>query len=1092
MASRRPSPSTPAGEDFFTLLEHSGGAGEHQQLGDLSKETLHRNPGWLNFAPLEGTTFASQSMGDVHLPPLSPSQRWSSPQASPSRSFKLSRHRTTTSLISANNNSNNAEGDVTALKSPKKLLPLILTKRRVKGRQQHSPSPTTKGGVRPTTVTATGGVMDVVAVNAIHRMVKTATSSARISTGEAVQGLMKLLPRSKRVMYEKMEIEHAAEVLQRSWRGYKDRMRVWGRDGIHWNYCALVLQCAWKSYLSRKVLKGLKFDRDTKAAIHMQRIARGFLARDLRLRMIEEKRNNAAVSIQLAYRTGKARRVVNKLRREKHNKVATLIQKIIRGKLAKARAARAGPENEKEKEDLQLFVNVTSKMAKREFLDNPRDPVAILNYGMFLLLFARNYGKAKFALEQGLSQHPNDPCLLSAYALVCTFRLTYHDPATMETILDNWRLAALHDPDGSRRKTLIDYKWLWALTKMQPDRPYGMIVYAMYLVAAYTDKPSQGRSRRFAERAGKIKTRQCNVIQHALRLFDSYWSHPTQIIKTESRPSVRGCSPEDTVITVSKRGNLWIINATESNFERGFRPMVIDEEERAFIKSTLPHDLLLGFGDERISSVLLNLLTFVKNGYSYQMTIPKITNFRKRRMKIIARESLATRLQSSYRGYRCRNWLRERKRKLEIQRAQHLAMLQHLQERRDYLWKRYMAVVRLQSAVRGFHARRELRIKTKCAIKLQSRFRGFQVRLKIAEEKRLKALGIHAKEIYRRGHVISGHYMIITVRKCGLNYHFTGYDVEECNTSYGWVMNYQVRHLIDIFPYGVRRGYEKKPHRTFEGDTGFTSAPPHNSPYIDVPKPECEPLTARRLLRQAYQPPTVEDNPPKEYVIQKGQRFRITLANHEGILGLLLSLLALTTPIKNVTNIKREYEADSGKVLTIDPVYGAFAVGKSILPTEHVTTRPSRPLPDQLVNLELIKEKCKIKSDADLKNVYNTKTTEERLKNWNDLVLSQRMAAKAAEAKRQKELAKTREKEEAIKNDVEQRRRMSQLNIEKRKATIAGRLLSLQGGRDGAEGGGSGPLEAVEELASPKGEDVKAPDEFEPDSAEAFYASQMM
>ena len=68
-----------------------------------------------------------------------------------------------------------------------------------------------------------------------------------------------------------------------------------------------------------------------------------------------------------------------------------------------------------------------------------------------------------------------------------------------------------------------------------------------------------------------------------------------------------------------------------------------------------------------------------------------------------------------------------------------------------------------------------------------------------------------------------------------------------------------------------------------------------------------------RMLRDAYQPPEIDSAPKKEYEIQKGQKFRITLSNHEGVLLLLLSLLSLTTPIKNVTEVKREYEGNSGK-----------------------------------------------------------------------------------------------------------------------------------------------------------------------------------
>ena len=111
------------------------------------------------------------------------------------------------------------------------------------------------------------------------------------------------------------------------------------------------------------------------------------------------------------------------------------------------------------------------------------------------------------------------------------------------------------------------------------------------------------------------------------------------------------------------------------------------------------------------------------------------------------------------------------------------------------------------------------------------------------------------------------------------------------------------------------------------------------------------PATPRSLLRDAYKAPEIEGAPKKRYLVQKPQRFRLTLANKEGVLKLLLSLLSLTDPIKIVSEIRRDDGKIGQKILTVSPVYASEIRGNGILKANDPKRRSPRHLEDQQVRL---------------------------------------------------------------------------------------------------------------------------------------------
>ncbi|KAH8049421.1 hypothetical protein JL722_11952 [Aureococcus anophagefferens] len=68
---------------------------------------------------------------------------------------------------------------------------------------------------------------------------------------------------------------------------------------------------------------------------------------------------------------------------------------------------------------------------------------------------------------------------------------------------------------------------------------------------------------------------------------------------------------------------------------------------------------------------------------------------------------------------------------------------------------------------------------------------------KLEEEARRKLEGAHVEAVYSKGRTVSGTYLMLTVKRCGLNFKFVGQDMEQCLAYFGYVHAPAVLKLLD-------------------------------------------------------------------------------------------------------------------------------------------------------------------------------------------------------------------------------------------------------------------------------------------------------
>lgn len=109
----------------------------------------------------------------------------------------------------------------------------------------------------------------------------------------------------------------------------------------------------------------------------------------------------------------------------------------------------------------------------------------------------------------------------------------------------------------------------------------------------------------------------------------------------------------------------------------------------------------------------------------------------------------------------------------------------------------HRAAAYLQSQTRGAQRRHLMEVQQRAVLHLQRRARGTRARKKLEEEARRKLEGARVEAVYSEGRTVSGTYLMLTVKRCGLNFKFVGQDMEQCLAYFGYVHAPAVLKLLE-------------------------------------------------------------------------------------------------------------------------------------------------------------------------------------------------------------------------------------------------------------------------------------------------------
>ena len=167
------------------------------------------------------------------------------------------------------------------------------------------------------------------------------------------------------------------------------------------------------------------------------------------------------------------------------------------------------------------------------------------------------------------------------------------------------------------------------------------------------------------------------------------------------------------------------------------------------------------------------------------LVVPQIQGLRDRAVAEMVEEYAARRLQRIFRGFQGRAHMKRmvfRKNEMEGQASDLLIMRKRLAERRQF--RAFCACV-VQARFKGIIWRRRLARMQGAALSIQTCYRGYATKAKIKEAQRKMLEGAKVDVVYKRGRVVSGYHLFLTVRRCGLSFKFIGRSEHHMDTFYG-------------------------------------------------------------------------------------------------------------------------------------------------------------------------------------------------------------------------------------------------------------------------------------------------------------------
>jgi hypothetical protein len=111
--------------------------------------------------------------------------------------------------------------------------------------------------------------------------------------------------------------------------------------------------------------------------------------------------------------------------------------------------------------------------------------------------------------------------------------------------------------------------------------------------------------------------------------------------------------------------------------------------------------------------------------------------------------------------------------------------------------KRYLKASLIQSSIRGYMWRKELRRMKAMALAIQCIFRIHKAVEKVEEERRRRSKGPPVIELLRHMTVISGVPLLLVGQRCASNYKFIGYDFQRQFEYVGYVYKPESEAFID-------------------------------------------------------------------------------------------------------------------------------------------------------------------------------------------------------------------------------------------------------------------------------------------------------
>eukprot|EP01029_Cantina_marsupialis_P005980 TRINITY_DN164_c3_g1_i1.p1 TRINITY_DN164_c3_g1~~TRINITY_DN164_c3_g1_i1.p1 ORF type:complete len:1928 (-),score=532.89 TRINITY_DN164_c3_g1_i1:275-5581(-) len=165
--------------------------------------------------------------------------------------------------------------------------------------------------------------------------------------------------------------------------------------------------------------------------------------------------------------------------------------------------------------------------------------------------------------------------------------------------------------------------------------------------------------------------------------------------------------------------------------------------------------------------------------------------------------SAAVKIQSLHRGFQSRNFVRLIRSTQKERGRQNRLLDKKLQHLHKHFRVQKKGASMFQALWRGFHVRSTVHRWGIAAKRIQVTYRKWRMWIALNDWQKWALNGPQVDKIYNRCHLINDHYLLLTARQCGQHILFTGTDLGLKAQQYnGLITAGEIRALIRKYPYG--------------------------------------------------------------------------------------------------------------------------------------------------------------------------------------------------------------------------------------------------------------------------------------------------
>ena len=350
-----------------------------------------------------------------------------------------------------------------------------------------------------------------------------------------------------------------------------------------------------------------------------------------------------------------------------------------------------------------------------------------------------------------------------------------------------------------------------------------------------------------------------------------------------------------------------LMDVSYAQEQKSGRPAKMVEEE--FKKN--PMKIVANFVSSRLC--IRSTYDTIENERQRVLILPQIQGLRDRAVADMMMDYAARRLQRIFRGFQGRAQMKRTIFRFKEREGQGEALTtkrHRMAERRQY--RAWCACV-VQARFKGILWRRRLMKMQGASLVVQTIFRGYSVRAKAKEEQRKKLEGARVLTVYKRGKVVSGTHLFLTVRRCGLSFKLIGRSEAHMDTFLGYVYREDVVKLLDAHNSNVTEN-KRADEEMAEKKKALMSGG-----YVE--SEEAHKIHALQELMKGGEEKKEKLVDVSKTIVKQWQ--------YDRVLQVLLLNVALVDPIRACSHDMAKQEGR--KVLICNPALGSSAHGHGIL-----------------------------------------------------------------------------------------------------------------------------------------------------------------